>query len=59
MIREILIFNPFTKTPYKILDKTTIAEKEHTHSLLEVRGLKQILNLLGVGNKTSGGYFVN
>lgn len=59
MIREKLIFNPFAKMMQRILDKNTIAEKEHTHAISEVRGLTTILNLLNLGKKTSGGYFVN
>ncbi|MDD4352379.1 MAG: hypothetical protein PHU71_05415 [Candidatus Gracilibacteria bacterium] len=59
MISEKLVFNPFTKMLQRILDKNTIAEKVHTHSISEVRGLTTILNLLNVGKKVSGGYFVN
>jgi hypothetical protein len=43
----------------RILDKDTIAPKEHTHPISEVSGLTTILNMLGVGKKISGGYFVN
>jgi hypothetical protein len=53
------ILNPFTGKLQRILDKDTIAEKEHTHSIIDVRGLRTILESLNLGKKISGGYFVN
>lgn len=60
-IKTITTFNPFSKQFQKTLDPSTIAEKEHKHSINEVNGLQTILSDLNNGNNINlqGGYFIN